>query len=110
MNGRFTVECLTAREVAEEYGFDIDAEFCYVVISEGFKIGGSNNPREDELPPRTAVVAQDIIPSGTFPPYQTSGAWVVEFIEDGEPQTRFLLATLDDALTVAKDYCHSNRG
>lgn len=108
MSGRITVECLTAREAADAYGFNIDAEFCYVVVSEGFTIDG--RPEEDPLPGRTAVVCQDMIYRRPDEGVVWNGNWSVEFIEDGEPQCRFPVSTLDDALRVAKDYCATGRG
>ena len=108
MPGTISVECLTAREAADDYGFDIDAEFCYVVVSEGFTIDG--RPEKAPLPGRTAVVCQDTIYRRPDEGVVWNGNWSVELIEDGEPQCRFPVSTLDDALRIAKDYCRTRRG
>ena len=108
MTGRLTVECVTARVAADAYGLNVDAEFCYVVISEGFHLGG--DPQDDELPPRTAVVAQEFVYRRPDEGPVWTGKWAVEFIEDGEPQCNFPVLTLDDALRIAKDWCRTDRG
>lgn len=108
MSGKITAECLTAREAADGYGFEIDAEFCYVVVSEGFTVDG--RPEKAPLPGRTAVVCQAMIYRRPDEGVVWDGNWAVEFIEDGEPQCRFPVSTLDDALCIAKDYCCTGRG
>lgn len=108
MPGTISVECLTAREAVEGHGFEIDAEFCYVVQSEGFTI--DNRPDEDPLPGRTVVVCQDMVYRRPDEGVVWDGNWSVELIEDGEPQCRFPVSTLDDALRIAKDYCRTGRG
>jgi len=108
VSGHIIVECLTAKEAAGFHGLDIDAEFCYVVVSDGFRI--DERPDEDALPYRVGVVAQNMVYRHPEEGVVWDRTWAVEFMEAGEPQCRFEIVTLDDALRIAKDYCRTGRG